>query len=240
MSYVNAGCHNCAYPWLMSDDGDLAALAVLTDGQRRRVFEQIQAAGECTVTEIATGLAIGRTLVNFHLAKLVEADLVEVVPAQKRPGVPGRPSQRYRMSGREVSASVPDRRYDLLAGVLLGGVAEHQAGESAQDAADRVARRRGRELAEQVKQGRAARSVSAGLGRLERLLRSLGYVPRREGKTLCVNNCPFDKFRADNTPQVCQLNLALSQGYVDGLDLDGQVSVELRPSPDSCCVVFTG
>lgn len=224
----------------MPDDGDLAALAALTDGQRRRVFEQVQAGGECTVTEIATALSIGRTLVTFHLAKLVEAGLVEVVPARKRLGVPGRPSQSYRLTGREVTASVPDRRYDLLAGVLLGGVAEHQPGESAQDSAVRVAHRRGKELAQQLSHSRAARSAAARLGRLETLLASLGYVPRRQDKTITVRNCPFDKFRPENTPQVCQVNLALAQGYLDGLDLSERVSVELRPCPDNCCVVFTG
>lgn len=222
----------------MPDDGALAALAALTDGQRRRVFEQIQTAAECTVSEIATNLSIGRTLVTFHLAKLVEAGLVEVVPAQKRVGVRGRPSQSYRLTGREVAASVPDRRYDLLAGVLLDGVAQHQPGETAQDSADRAAHNRGRELAQQDTRGRASRSVSARLGQLDALLTSLGYIPRRDGATITVRNCPFDKFRAQNTPQVCALNVALAQGYVDGLDLADTVSVELRPSPDSCCVVF--
>ena len=56
--------------------------------------------------------------------------------------------------------------------------------------------------------------------------------------TITVRNCPFDKFRAQNTPQVCALNVALAQSYLDGLDLSDRVSVELRPSPDSCCVAF--
>lgn len=132
---------------------------------------------------------------TFHLAKLVEAGLVEVVPAQKRLGVRGRPSQSYRLTGREVAASVPDRRYDLLAGVLLEGVAQHQLGETAQDSAERVAHDRGRELAQQAIGGRAPRSVSARLTLLGALLTSLGYVPRRDSATITVRNCPFDKFR---------------------------------------------
>lgn len=222
----------------MLRDGDLETLAVLTDGQRRRVYEQVQAEGERTVTEIATALAIGRTLVTFHIAKLVDAGLVEVVPARKRAGVTGRPSQSYRLTSREVAASIPDRRYDLLAGVLLDAVSEHRSGESAQDSADRVARRRGRELAHRLVEGRVTRSVAARIGRLETLLTSLGYVPRREGQTITVRNCPFDKFRPENTAQVCQVNRELAQGYVDGLELTERVAVELRPCPDNCCVVF--
>ncbi|MEO6203811.1 MAG: helix-turn-helix domain-containing protein [Mycobacteriales bacterium] len=223
----------------MLDVGELAAIAALSDGQRRRVFALIQSEGECTVAAIATALSIGRTLVTFHLTKLVEAGLVEVLPAQKRPGVPGRPSQSYRLTGREISASVPHSRYDLLAGVLLDGLAEHRPGESAQDSADRVAHVRGKQLARQFIDRRAARSVAARLGRLETLLTSLGYVPRRQANVITLRNCPFDKFRPENTPQVCQVNLALAQGYVDGLDLSDRVSVELRPCPDNCCVAFT-
>lgn len=222
----------------MPGDGDLEVLAALSDGQRLRVFEQIQAAGGSTVSEIATSLSMGRTLVTFHLAKLVQAGLVEVVPAHKRLGARGRPSQSYRLTGREVAASVPDRRYDLLAGVLLEGVAQHQPGERAQDSADRVAYSRGQQLAQQAMPGRAPRGTSARLSRLDTLLTSLGYVPRRDGTTITVRNCPFDKFRAQNTPQVCALNVSLAQGIVDGLDLSNRVSVALQPNPDSCCVVF--
>ena len=222
----------------MPDDRDLAALAALTDGQRRRVFEHVQAAGECTVTQLATALGAGRTLMAFHLAKLVDAGLVEVVPAERRPGVRGRPSQRYRRSSREVTASVPDRRYDLLAGVLLAGIAEHRPGEPAQDSADRAARRRGEELAGHWQAERPVRSVAGRLRRLETLLASLGYLPRRSARVVTLRNCPFDKLRADSTPQVCALNVALARGYVDGLGLADRVAVELRPAPDRCCVVF--
>lgn len=222
----------------MPGDGDLEVLAGLSDGQRRRVFEQVQAAGGATVSEIVASLSIGRTLVAFHLAKLVEAGLVEVVPAHKRLGVRGRPSKGYRLTGREVAASVPDRRYDLLAGVLLEGLAQHQPGESAQDSADRVAHSHGQQLARQAMAPRAPRGINARLGRLDTLLTSLGYLPRREGTTIRVRNCPFDKFRAHNTPQVCALNVSLARGIVDGLDLSDRVAVALRPSPDSCCVLF--
>ena len=218
---------------------DLAVLACLADPQRRRLFGQVQRAGDPTVAELAQALALGRALVEFHLGKLVEVGLVEGVPAQRRVGVRGRPAQRYRPTDREVVVSVPERRYDVLAGVLLEGVSGHQPGETAQGAALRAARRRGVEIAQQASAGSPRpRSKAARLARLDALLAGLGYAPRADGSTLTVANCPFERFRADHTERVCAVNLEMARGYLDGLDLDGQVGVRLRPCPDACCVVF--
>jgi predicted ArsR family transcriptional regulator len=221
----------------MTGENDLEALGVFTEPQRRRVYEQLHAEGAATVSELVQALGMGRTLVAFHLGKLFEAGFVEVVAPEQVVGAPGRPAQRYRTTRREVVATVPDRRYDLLAGVLLEGLAGHRPGESAQASADRAARRRGAELARSWAAG-APGSLRAGLARLERLLHALGYTPRSQGPELLVRNCPFDTFRATNTPQLCPLNLALCDGYLHGLELETQLQATLRPSPDSCCVVF--
>jgi len=221
----------------MALEQDIQTLAVFTEPQRRRVFEQVQAAGSTTVNELATQLGIGRSLVTFHLGKLVDAGFVETA-ADDGPRRPGRPAVRYRPSRREVVASVPERRYDLLAGVLLDSVADHRRGESAHDSALRAARRRGAELGRQLRDGRSARSAAGRFARLERLLTALGYAPRRQADEVSVQNCPFDKFRPTNTSQVCSLNQSLSDGYLEGLELDAHLQTELRPCPDSCCVVF--
>jgi hypothetical protein len=55
---------------------------------------------------------------------------------------------------------------------------------------------------------------------------------------LLIRNCPFDKFRATNTDEVCPLNKALCDGYLDGLELDDRLLTRLRPHSDTCCVVF--
>jgi predicted ArsR family transcriptional regulator len=223
----------------MAQEQDLDALGVFTEPQRRRVFEHVQLSGPCTVSELVDALGLGRTLVAFHLGKLVEASFVEVIASDSGSKRPGRPAQRYRVTGREVVATVPDRRYDLLAGILLDSVAHFRAGETAQASALRAARRRGAELARQLGGGgRRGRTPAALLGRLERLLSQLGYAPQRQGVELAVRNCPFDKFRATNTAQVCALNKALSDGYLHGLELDKELQTTLQPSADRCCVVF--
>lgn len=217
---------------------DIDALGVLTEPQRRRVFEQVQSEGPITIGGLMGSLSMGRTLVAFHLNKLVEAGFVEAVAPEPASGVPGRPSQRYRATGREVVATVPDRRYDLLAGVLLDSVADFRAGETAHSSALRAARRRGAELARQLGRVGRGRSLTERFSRLEAVLRALGYAPRRDERELAVRNCPFDKFRATNSEQVCSLNLALSHGYLEGLELDRYLTARLQPSPDRCCVVF--
>lgn len=222
----------------MPHDQDIAFLGVFMEPQRRRVYEHVQRAGPSTVNEIATTLEIGRTLVTFHLGKLVESGFVEVAPPEPGSGLRGRPAQRYRVTAREVVASVPDRRYDLLAGILLDSVAQHRPGESAQASAVRAARRRGAELARQLRGRRPGGGRAKRFGSLERLLAALGYAPRREHDRLTVRNCPFDKFRATNTDQVCALNQALAEGYLEGLELHDQVRARLDPCPDTCCVVF--
>jgi predicted ArsR family transcriptional regulator len=223
---------------VISDDG-LEVLGVFTEPARRRVYEQLHEEGAATVSELVQALGMGRTLVAFHLGKLLEAGFVEVVAPEQVAGAPGRPAQRYRATHREVVATVPDRRYDLIAAVLLDSLADQRPGESAQASAERTARRRGAELARSWLNGPAPRSLQERLARLVRLLRSLGYAPRSQGAELLLHNCPFDAFRATNTPQVCPLNQALSDGYLSGLELDGDLQAGLRPSPDACCVVFS-
>lgn len=227
----------------------LEALAVFHEPQRRRVFDQLQHDGPCTVADLVAALGIGRTLVSFHLGKLVDAGFVEALAPDRSGGGQGRPAQRYRTTGREVVASVPERRYDLLAEVLLEAIAQNRPGESAHAAAVRAARRRGAELAGvgrrrdpagTVRRTTAAsRATAAGFRRLEQLLSALGYAPRRDGQQVTVRNCPFDRFRASHGGQVCSLNLALSNGYLAGLGIEGIVQAQLRPGPDTCCVVFS-
>lgn len=222
----------------MPGDQDFAALGVFVEPQRRRVFEKLLAGGPSTVTALMASLSMGRTLVAFHLGKLVEAGFVDVVGPEAGTGGRGRPAQRYRVTGREIVATVPDRRYDLLAGILLDSMAGARRGEAAQGSALRAARSRGAELARQLAGGSRTADRSDRLGRLEHLLSTIGYAPHRQGQELQVRNCPFDRFRATNTAQVCPLNLALSEGYLEGLGLDQQVQARLQPCPDSCCVVF--
>ena len=219
----------------MGFEEDVELLGVLVEPQRRRIYDELaQATEPQTLADVAGALDLGRTLTTFHMNKLVAAGLVDVVPAQPGDGRRGRPSQRYRVSRREIEASVPPRRYDIVASVLLEAARTQQDGETVAAAGRRAGRRRGAELAreEPVRRG-------APLRRLERLLGRLGYAPARSDSTLVLRNCPFDKLRDTDRDLVCGINHALVEGYVEGSDAVGELDATLRPCPDNCCVVIS-
>lgn len=211
---------------------DLEALGVLVEPQRRRIYEHLRlAASPTSLSELADALEVGRTLLTFHLGKLVEAGFVEVLAPDPTEGRRGRPSQRYRAAAHEVSVSVPPRDYALIAEILLAAAAEDAPPVD-------VARRRGAELAAEEPARRSRRGRTAALSRVDALLTRLGYAPRRDGDDIVLANCPFDRLRDANLELVCALNAGLAEGYLDGLGVEG-VSSRLRPCPDSCCVVFS-
>ena len=216
---------------------DLLALGVLAEPQRARIYGYLVSAAEPqTRQEVCDDLGIGRTLAAFHLDKLQRAGLVRVVRSDAPGGRRGRPPQRYAVSDRELSATVPPRRYELLAEVLVRATREQAPGESMHAAAVRVARARGVELACEETggsvEGREPREV------LTHLLARLGYEPCRDGDAIVLTNCPFQRVRVANTELVCSINAGLSAGYLDGLAMSEAVTARLRPCPVNCCVVL--
>jgi predicted ArsR family transcriptional regulator len=211
---------------------EVEALGVLIEPQRLRVYEHLLAEPTPpSLAQMATALGMGRTLLAFHLGKLVEAGFVQALAAEPGQGRRGRPSQHYRVTRREVSASVPARHYELIAQVLL----EAAGGAGT---AHEVARRRGTALAATAGH-RSARTRTGLLAQVERLLSRLGYAPRRDGDEIVLANCPFDRLRETNLELVCSLNQALAEGYLEGLGAGEQLSAKLRPCADHCCVVVS-
>ncbi len=193
--------------------------------------------GARTRQEVSAALGIGRTLVAFHFHKLEQAGLVEPASADQ-PAVarPGRPPQRYRAASREIVATVPPRRYELLAEILVRAAEEQSEGQPLHEAAVRVARRSGRELAVGLR-GSVAHS-GGPRATLTTLLTRLGYQPSDDGESIVLTNCPFDRLRLLDTELVCSVNAALAAGYLDGLGADPGLGVRLRPCPRNCCVVL--
>lgn len=218
----------------MGLEQDVAALSVLVEPQRRRLYDVLAgAANPRTLSELCDELGLGRTLAAFHVDKLVEAGLVESIAPEPAPGQAGRPSRRLRLTGRELTASVPPRRYDLVAEVLLAAATEQRPGEKLAAAAHRSARARGAALADELKPARRAGSRR----RLDLLLTKLGYAPARNGDSVVLRNCPFDRLRATDQNLLCGINHALAQGYLDGVGAS-DLTAELRPGADNCCVVI--
>ena len=218
----------------MTEPEQWESVGVLAEPARRRLYEYVAGEPDAVSREqAAEACSIPVHSVKFHLDKLASAGLLEVdyrrVSGRTGPGA-GRPAKLYRRSGREVSLSVPPRRYDLVGEVLAAGVDRSvRSGEAVADAVADVARTVGREI------GTAAQAVGDDLDRTGAVLADHGYEPRRVDAELCLANCPFDRLAADHTELVCGINLALVDGVLDGLSADS-LEARLAPEPGWCCV----
>lgn len=223
----------------MSSTGGWAAVDVLAEPTRRRVFDVVRAAHHpVTRDEVAAGSGIDRRLAAFHLDRLAEAGLLVVDFARPEgrggPGA-GRPAKRYKPAGVEVCVTVPPRRYNVVAEVLAEAVAS--APSSAATRAGEVAARHGRDLGRAFPAGKA-RGGPAAIGRAEQALGEMGYEPQVEAGSVVLRNCPFHEVVAVSPELVCGLNQQLLSGMLDGLGLSDRLEAVLDPQPDRCCVAL--
>ncbi len=222
----------------------LTALAALGDDLRRRMFDFIrQERRPVTREEVADSFGISRKLAAFHLDKLVATGLLQAhygSPAGIRKV--GRRPKVYEPVAEAIAVSIPERRYGLLADVLTEAVVSETDGESAREAALRVAYGRGESLGgaerERVRPGRLG--AERGLSLAAETLEGLGFEPERAAPTLLrLRNCPFHPLAAKAPKLVCAVNRAFLAGYLHGLGSDRTAAV-LAPRPGACCVELRG
>jgi predicted ArsR family transcriptional regulator len=219
-----------------------ASLGALEDDVRRRMYLFIRdQARPVSRDEAATEAGISRKLAAFHLDKLVDRGLLKAhyarPPGRGGPGA-GRPAKLYEPAGGELSLSIPERRYDVLGGILVDAIESRSSEESASDAARRVARRVGEDLGREVR--RARRLYPAGSERAISVARDVlhehGFEPYASaGGQLELRNCPFHALAQRAPELVCGLNQAFVDGLLRGL---GNETVEavLEPQAGQCCV----
>ena len=102
-----------------NDPDDLRAVASLDKPARRALYEWVASSGRAVGRdEAAASVGISRALAAFHLDRLVKDGLL--IPEYRRlsgrtgPGA-GRPAKLYRRAPREVSVTLPARRYETAA-----------------------------------------------------------------------------------------------------------------------------
>ncbi|WP_306192463.1 metalloregulator ArsR/SmtB family transcription factor [Streptomyces sp. MK5] len=221
-------------------DSAIDSVSVLSEDSRRRMFTFIRRARRAvTRDEAAASVGISRKLAAFHLDKLVDAGLLRA--RYEPPGgirKVGRQPKVYEPTGAQITVSIPDRRHELLADLLLDAVLTEGPDENATQAAMRTAEDRGLRLGEaardETRPGRLG--PERGLTVCERLLDQYGYEPVRETPTrLRLRNCPFHPLAAKAPELVCGMNHAFLSGYLHGLEVNG-VQAVLAPEPGECCV----
>ena len=207
---------------------ELASLALLDEPVRLRLYEwAVAQARPVGREEAARAVGVSRSLATFHLDRLVDGGLLVAdyrrLNGRTGPGA-GRPARVYWRAPREISVSLPERRYELAARVMV-------------EALEKSARAGGN-----VRQ--AAREVGQRIGSAEPSLRSAladnGYEPTEpdEEGVIRLRNCPFHALVDEHRPLVCDMNLALVEGITDAIGSDASLRPRLDPQPGYCCVAF--
>jgi predicted ArsR family transcriptional regulator len=203
----------------------LQALSSLGDANRRRVYELVAGRpGAVSRDEVAAEVGISRTLAAYHLDRLAAEGLLTVAFERRTgrtgPGA-GRPAKVYARADREIAVSVPPRDYHLAARLLADAAAGDTEGTTRRALSD-AAGRLGRELADEAPDAA-----------LVPLLEERGYEPYEDEGALRLRNCPFHAVAQRHPEVVCEMNLALLRGLVDG-----RAVATLEPGPGRCCVAL--
>lgn len=221
----------------------VSAIAVLDEPTRRRLYEfVVRQRAPVSRDEAAASLELPRATAAFHLDRLVEEGLLDVVHERRTgrsgPGA-GRPAKLYHRSQLQIGVSLPDRQYELAGRLLAAAVAEADgSGESPRAVLDRRAHELGKQLGETARGEDNNAEDSNAEDRHSAVLRTLeayGFEPRTADTDVVLGNCPFHILAQDNTTLVCGMNLRLLEGLLDGLAAT-EFAAQLSPRPGHCCV----
>jgi predicted ArsR family transcriptional regulator len=218
----------------------LDAVTVLADEVRRRMYGFTRRAHRpVTREEAAADAGVSAKLAAFHLDKLVAAGLL-----RSRYDSPdgarrvGRKPKVYEPADTDIRISIPERRPDVLAEILVDALLGQEPGEDARSAALRAARRRGEDLGAATR----ARSRPGRLGPersvtlAQTVLEQYGFEPDRPAPTeLRLLNCPFHPLAGRSPELVCAVNHAFLSGFLTGVQAAG-IDAVLAPHPGRCCV----
>ncbi len=224
----------------------ISAIAALDEPTRRQLYEfMLGQTVPVSRDEAANAVGVPRNTAAFHLDKLVDEGLLEVVYERRTgrsgPGA-GRPSKLYRRSPDHIAVSLPERRYELAARLLADAFHEAEtAGQPPRAVLNQRARELGKELGQTT---RADQSRGDDHAAAVRTLRTFGFEPRPADNAdrtddaddvVVLVNCPFHSLAQQHTELVCGMNLCLVDGILDGLATTG-LTARLAPKPGHCCV----
>jgi predicted ArsR family transcriptional regulator len=220
-----------------SRKAQISAVAALDEPTRRRLYDHVvRQPSPVSRDEAAAALGLPRTTAAFHLDKLADEDLLDVIYQRRTgrtgPGA-GRPAKLYQRSPHHTAVLLPQRHYEL-AGRLLAGALAHaeHSGDSPRTILDQRAYEMGKEL------GNTARSATGNNDTRDtalQVLETYGFEPRAQGDDVTLVNCPFHALAQDYTELICGMNQYLLNGLLDSLAPTG-LTAHLRPTPPHCCV----
>jgi predicted ArsR family transcriptional regulator len=214
---------------------DVASVAALGEPVRRALYRYVVAQDEPVGRErAAAGTGVAHHVAKFNLDRLVADGLLDVEyrrpPGRGGPGA-GRPTKLYRRAARDISVSLPERRYDLAGRVMAEAITvAGRDGVPVADAVHAAARATGRRLGEG-----AGVDGADPVEDVSEVLAGNGYEPRAADGEIVLANCPFHRLAADFTELVCGMNVDLVGGVIDAV-CPGELAARLSPAPGRCCV----
>ncbi|TNM48257.1 helix-turn-helix domain-containing protein [Nocardioides albidus] len=200
----------------------VARVGALADPVRRALYRFVaEQPGAVSRDQAASGVDVPRHTAKFHLERLVEEGLLVTefrrLTGRTGPGA-GRPAKLYRRSRRELTVSVPSRRYDLAGQVLADAVERTLSGTPMTDALAAAA-------------DDAADAVTGAQRAVLETLAPLGYEPRTEEGAICLANCPFDRLAQDHRDLICGVN----RTFLTALARRSDATMEpVAPGPGCC------
>ncbi|MGN9774521.1 helix-turn-helix transcriptional regulator [Micromonospora sp. H33] len=224
----------------MSEDfaADVASVAALSEPVRRQLYSYVVSQAEPVNREqAAAAVGVAHHVAKFNLDRLVADGLLDVEyrrpPGRGGPGA-GRPAKLYRRADREISVTLPERRYDLASRVMAETITIAVRDRLAVDEAlRRAATAIGRRLGQTPDDLDGMPPVEA----VNTVLARNGYEPHCVADRTLLANCPFHSLAKDYTQLVCGMNLDLITGLLDELG-PGDRCARLDPGPGRCCVTI--
>ena len=221
----------------------ISGIAALDQPLRRDLYRLLATRNAwLTRDEAAEALGVPRSVAAFHLDKLVEAGVVDVMfertTGRTGPGA-GRPAKLYKRGTTELAASVPERRYDLAGSLLATAIAgAERTGAPIAECLSASARAAGRVIGEEA--AAATGPLPRRSDRRDAVLEILGqhgYEPTLLKRSeIALLNCPFHRLAEEHRSLVCGMNLEFLGGLLEGIGTNDRLDARLVPEPGYCCV----
>jgi predicted ArsR family transcriptional regulator len=232
----------------LSPDEFSATVTAITsafgDPTRRRIYLFAREAGAgVTASEVAEQFDLHPNVARHHLDKLAAGGYLDVHVERSGHSGAGRPSKRYRSSGRDDTVDFQFRRDDLTVTLLARAVALLPP-EAAEQMAEEVGVEYGRALAASMSPGDGQRSFRAALGAVADALTAHGFAAHAEGKgselTIVSDHCPFGA-AAVASPVICAVDRGLVKGMLETLYGDTAPATAMSKAlGDATCVTEFG
>jgi predicted ArsR family transcriptional regulator len=196
----------------------------LGDPTRHEVFRYLAAADAPTdVAELTAHFGLNHNAIRQHLAKLVDAELVEESKAASQGR--GRPKLLYAVNPTADSRWGVVGPYERLSRLMSEII---RTGDSPVE----IGRREGRRLRERI-------GTPVTVSVVEEAMAREGFEPdtrpKRARVDVVLRNCPFESTAVDDPQTVCDLHLGIAEGLVEDSDaLSVQELVRKDPRRAGC------